>query len=384
MQCYDRPVKVLQVAYKSDITGGERVLLQLCSALVSAGHNVLCACPAQGPLANELEKMGVTIHIVRMKKTYDWSAVTNLRDLIMTNGIDLVHTHGMLVNILGRLACWRAGNIPCVSTTHLTRDLGGPPRVGGFLAGLKNRWYYRLLDNWTSSFCSRVVAVSQAVREDLIKQGYDKDIIEVIPNGMDPTPFEKISQDEVNSFRQELGLSAADILYGVVARLSPQKDVATFLRAFAAQPQNCHAYIAGTGPLDSELKKLSSSLEISSRCHFLGFRKDVPLLLNACDVFVLSSLWEGLPLTVLEAMACSKAIVATAVDGSKEAIIDGETGLLTPPGNADELATKMKQLAEDKTLRDRMGKEGCERLLAHFHLDRVTELHLRLYEEVKK
>ena len=374
-------VKVLQIAYKSEITGGERVLIQLCSALVEATHNVHALCPEPGPLPDELKKLGVKVHYIPMKKTYDWSAVNKIRDLIKKEQIDLVHTHGMLVNILGRLACWRAGNVACISTTHLTRDLAGPPRVGGFLAGLKNRWYYRTLDNWTSQFCKKVVAVSLAVKEDLIKQGYQAELVKVIPNGMDPTPFTQVDENKVLQIRQELGVNIDETLFGLVARLSPQKDVATFLRAFAKQNPQSHAFIAGNGPLYDELQEQATSLELS-RCHFLGFRRDIPLLLQACDVFVLPSRWEGLPLTVLEAMACSKAVVATAVDGTKEAVVEGETGFLVPPGDWQQMAQRMKQLAENPKERASMGEAGFTRLTKKFLQSRVTEDHMKLYQEV--
>ena len=376
-----RLVNVLQIAYKSEITGGERVLIQLCSALVEATHNVHALCPEPGPLPDELKKLGVEVHFIPMEKTYDWSAVTKIRNLIKKEQIDLVHTHGMLVNILGRLACWRAGDVSCISTTHLTRDLAGPPRVGGFLAGLKNKWYYRTLDNWTAKFCKRVVAVSRAVKEDLVKQGYEAELIEVIPNGMDPTPFTQVDNNKVRKLRQELGIKGDGTLFGVVARLSPQKDVATFLHAFAKQNAQSHAFIAGNGPLYDELQDKANSLKLT-RCHFLGFRRDIPLLLQACDVFVLPSRWEGLPLTVLEAMACSKPVVATAVDGTKEAVVEGETGFLVPPGDWQQMALRMEQLAISPEDRKTMGQAGFSRLTENFLQSRVTEDHLKLYEEV--
>ena len=226
------------------------------------------------------------------------------------------------------------------------------------------------------------MAVSLAVKEDLVKQGYSEKLIEVIPNGMDPTPFQHVDEKEIQEFRSELGVGNDETLFGVVARLSPQKDVSTFLRAMAKQSSGCHAFIAGSGPLASELKKFTKDLGLTSHCHFLGFRQDVPLLLRSCDVFVLPSRWEGLPLTVLEAMACAKPVVATAVDGTKEAVMEGKTGYMTAPGDWQHMATAMEKLARDPNLRETMGRAGYERLMAHFLQQRVTDHHLRLYEEV--
>jgi len=380
-------VNVLLVAYKSDVTGGERVLLQLAAALMRSGHCVHGLSPSPGPLDEELTALGASVYHLPMRRTFDVPVARRMADLIERRAIHLVHTHGMLVNVLGRMACRFAGGVPCVSTVHLTRDLGGPPRVGGWLAGLKNRWYYRPLDNWTARWNARVIAVSEAVRDDLIRQGYAAETIEVIPNGVNPAPFDAVTDEQRVRARREAGAGDGDVLLGVVARLSPQKDVATFVEAFAllehtVERPSIRAFVAGTGPLEADLRRLVADRDLESRLRFLGHRNDIPALLRASDVFVLPSRWEGLPLTVLEAMACRCPVVATAVDGTREAVVDGETGILVPPGDRQALAATLGDIVADPDRRTAMGAAGRARLDRHFHVDRVVEHHLQLYERV--
>lgn len=378
-------MKVLQVAYKSEITGGEQVLLQLCRTLLREGHLVEVLCPGPGELPAVLEKMGVPVRFERLAKTYDLFAVWRMARLIRRESYSIVHTHGMLVNVLGRLACRLAGGTANVSTVHLTRDLGGAPRVGGIGARLKNAFYYRLLDNWTVSFCAKVVAVSRAVRADLLEQGVPEEKILVIPNGIDPGDFDEISSGECDEFRRELGCDVDAPLIGMVARLSPQKDIPCFLGALERLREShprMRAFVAGSGPSEHEIRRRVADLDLGKVVRLLGHRKDAARLIRSCDVFVLSSRWEGLPLTVLEAMACSRPVVATAVDGTVEAVVNEETGLLVPPGDALALESALRRLLDDPELRLRYGRAGRRRLEERFHVDRVAQSHLRLYESL--
>lgn len=379
-----RRVRVVQVAYKSEVTGGEQVLLQLVRVLTAADHEVHAVCPSPGPLTVALGDLGARVHVIPMRTTYALGSVLALAELFESVEADLVHTHGMLVNILGRMAAHRTG-IPCISTVHVTRDLGGRPRVGGLAAMLKNRFYYRPLDNWTSRYADRVVAVSDAVRQDLLRQGYAADRIVVIPNGIDPAPFEAVPPSEGATLRDELGVPGDAIVMGQVARLSPQKDLLTFVDAVARAidlTPRVHALVAGEGPERAAIEARIRLRGLGDRIRLLGFRTDVARLMAAFDVFVLSSRWEGLPLTVLEAMASSLPVVATAVDGTREAVVEGTTGLLVPPGDVDSLASAMAALADDRELATRMGSAGHARMLEHFHVDRVAQAHLALYQEV--
>jgi glycosyltransferase involved in cell wall biosynthesis len=377
-------MRVLQVSYRSEVAGGERVLLQLCDALQAAGHEVACVLPTHGPLEEELRSRGLEAFLVPMSKTYDLRAAWRIRSLLREQQIDVLHTHGMLVNILGRFAVRGLTEVGSVSTVHMARDLLGPPRFGGWLQKVKNRLYYAPLDNWTSRWNDKVVAVSRAVREDLVIQGCPEERIRVILNGIDLDCFRSSHQDRVG-IRAELGIGEDVFLVACIARLSPGKDLPCFiealcqLRAFRPRAQ---AFIAGDGPALKELQGLLRSRKLERVVHLLGYRRDVPALLAACDVVVLSSISEGLPLVPLEAMAASRPVVATRVPGTMEAVVHEETGLLVKIGDHQALGNALQRLAENQDLARRLGEAGCRRAEEEFSLERTTGAYLKLYAQV--
>lgn len=377
-------MKVAQVAYRSEVAGGEMVLLQLLRALRQAGHDTLVFCPEEGELTERLSQEGTCYEIVPMRKTYDVRAVLALRRAFRRNRIDLVHSHGLLVNVLTRFAAWGAG-IPNVGTVHLTRELRRYPWSPSLALALKFRYYYRTLDNWSQRLSFATIAVSQAVRDDLLEQGYPPSRVLVIPNGIDSQAFDSSNCSERLLLRRQLGVNEGDVLVGVVARLSPQKDLQTFIEAFAAARRSCknlRAFVAGTGPQEDLLRKLAVTHELEADLQFLGFRRDVPQLLRASDVFCLTSRWEGLPLSVLEAMASGRPVVATAVPGTAEAVVDGVTGMLLPIGDSAAVADALVRVAESEDMRTRMGEAGRERAVATFGVERVAAQHLELYERI--
>jgi glycosyltransferase involved in cell wall biosynthesis len=381
-------MNVLQLAYKSEITGGEQVLLQLCRALLANGDKVTVVCPEPGQLGKLLISMGIDVEYVAMNKTYNILAALKIRKIIKERNIDIIHTHGMLVNILGRIATAlssKPSNVKCVSTVHLTRDLLNSSREISKTAIFKSKYYYRLLDNFTSRYCSKVVAVSKAVKADLIQQGYREELIAVIPNGIDPSPFDLIKDSAVTKLKAELHIINDETTIAMVARLSPQKDVPYFVEVMAEvckKHKNVRAFIAGDGPQKELIEEAISIHKLSENIKLLGFRTDVAILLKATDIFALSSRWEGLPISVLEAMACSKAIVATAVDGTAETLTNGETGFLVQHGEVEAMSEKICRLIEDPQLRAELGAAARLELDKKFHIDRVATAHLKLYESV--
>ena len=185
--------------------------------------------------------------------------------------------------------------------------------------------------------------------------------------------------------RTELGIAENIPIVGIVGRLSPQKDYPTFLKAAAevlrAVPEAVFL-IAGDGSLRHELEKLAAGLTIESRVRFLGYRTDILDVVSTFDVFVLSSLWEGLPLAVLEAMALEKPVVATSVPGTAEAVVDGESGYLVPLKDSPVLAQKTVELLRDPEKSRKMGKAGRRRVVDYFDLGRMVDEHERLYRRL--
>lgn len=377
-------MKLLQVSPRTEIAGGERVLLQLCHALQEAGHEVACVCPGEGDLAREIRSRGMTCHLLPVSKTYDLGVARALARILQEGTFDLLHTHGMLVNILGRWAARGLPEVASVSTVHLTRNLWGPVRVGGWRQALKNRLYYAPVDNWTSRWNDRVIAVSRAVRDDLVAQGYRAEQITVIPNGIELEGY-RAPEGGRKRIRAELGIPPEAFLVGSLARLSPQKDLPTLVEAFLElrrEHPEAWLLVAGTGPLEGEIRDLVRSRGIEDRFLMLGFRSDVPALLAACDVFALSSRWEGLPLSVLEAMAAGRPVVATKVPGTMEAMVHGQTGLLVEIGDGPGLGRSLARLAADPEARRSLGEGARRRAESEFSVARTTGSHLELYQQL--
>lgn len=379
-------MKILQVAYRSDIYGGEKILFNLAKHLRIKGHDVLAACPSYGSLVEALRNEGVRVEIIPIKKTFDLIGALRLRTLIIREGVDVLHTHGMLVNIVGRIAS-RMARVPVsVSTVQLTRELAGGGRAKNIRQWLKGK-YYRALDNITAGVNDRVIAVSNSVKLDLIQQGVSPHKITVINNSIEIEPWQG-SRDEIykKKKREELGIDNGPVL-GTIARLSPQKDIHTFLHAISdvvREFPSLRCLIVGDGDQRRELENLSQRLELRGNVIFLGYRDDVREILEIFDVFVLSSLWEGFPLVVLEAMAASKPVVATEVPGTAEAVVDEKTGLLVPLRNSTRLGDSIKRLLRDKKFSQNMGKAGRGRVEKYFSVAKMVDDTETLYNDLMK
>jgi ubiquinone/menaquinone biosynthesis C-methylase UbiE len=227
------------------------------------------------------------------------------------------------------------------------------------------------LDNLTARLCFVIVAVSDTTRESLVRQGYPSGRVVTVHNGIDPKP----SARAVKLAEQPVVLE--------VARLAEVKGQRTLL---AALPHiDATAVLVGRdleqgGAYETALRAEAERLGVADRVVFTGHRDDVPALLAGCDVFCLPSTGEGLPLVVLEAMAQGKPVVASAVGGTPELVVDGETGLLVPPGDADALARALARVLADPALAARLGGAGRERVLTEFSLGAMTARVLELYE----
>jgi glycosyltransferase involved in cell wall biosynthesis len=264
--------------------------------------------------------------------------------------------------------------------------------LGAILARVKTRIHtdhardfpdkrrYMLAEWFLSHFVSKIVAVSEHTAKNLIK--YEKISprkIAVIPNGIDGSKY-AISIDK-DKKRAELGITNKGPIIGIGVRLCEQKGIIYLLKAMPQMIScfpDCTLIVAGTGSLKEELQLESKNLGVSANVKFVGMRTDIPQLLKLFDVYVLPSLWEGLPMVLLEAMAADCPIVATDVGGVSTAIEAGVTGLLIRPGDSDEIFRAVYSILSDQILRN--GLVGnARRVLSEKYEVKIMTTH---YEEL--
>jgi glycosyltransferase involved in cell wall biosynthesis len=243
-----------------------------------------------------------------------------------------------------------------------------------------------LPDRLISLTIDRVIAVSEAARRFLVREkGYAARKIVVVPNGRDLTRF-RPGAHRVDG-RKEFGLDGTVPLVGVLGRLETQKGHAYLLEAWPAvlrEFPDARLVVLGDGTLRGALQAQARDLGVAASVIFAGFRGDVPRMLDTIDVLALPSLYEGMPLTAIEASAMARPVVATAVDGTPEVIRDGLTGMLVPPGHPFALATALSRLLRDRALAERMGHAGRDHVLSRFSLTRQVEATARVYRGVAR
>ena len=305
---------------------------------------------------------------------HDALALNRLRAYFKARRIDLVHTHSSKAGILGRAAALLAG-VPV--TVHTIHGWSFNPTQPALL-----RAAYVSLERVAASFTDRLVAVSVTNRRVGIERRIGRpEKYVLLRSGIDAAEFRRPRVDRA-TLRHELGFDDSHTVVGSVACLKPQKAPLDFVRAAAAVYEQNHVFrffIAGDGELRPRLEALIRELRLQDVVRLLGWRRDVADLLHAMDIFLLTSLFEGLPRAVLQAMAAGVPVVATAVDGIPEVVEDGVSGLLVPAGCPDMAARRLLQLAGDDSLRQRCVAAGRSRVDGSFDIRNMVGELDRLY-----
>lgn len=304
----------------------------------------------------------------------DLVALVQLTRLIRRVRPQVVHTHTAKAGTLGRLAA-RLARVPVIVHTyhgHVFHGYFPPARTRLFLA------IERGLAKWTD----RLLTVSETVRSELLRLGIGApEKLVVVPLGLDLEPFTG-TETLRGQLRGELGLGEEALLVGIVARLVPIKAHEVFLEA-AAQvarrlPQS-RFLVVGDGARRAELETLAGRLGLDDRVRFLGWRRDLDRIYADLDVVALTSRNEGSPVSLIEAMAAGRPVVATRVGGVPDLVEDGVTGWLVPPGDPEALAEAMAALLADPDRRQAMGQAGRKRVIPAFSAERLLQDMDRLY-----
>jgi glycosyltransferase involved in cell wall biosynthesis len=287
----------------------------------------------------------------------DLQALIMLTRHIRRKRYTIVHTHSSKAGILGRWAAWLARTPVIVHTVHGWGHNDGQRRTV--------RALFILLEKLSLRITDRLIAVTPLNVSKGITDGIGReDDYIVIRSGIE---LDRFGHPQVNSaeVRASLGISPTASVVGTVTRLSPQKAPADFIHAAALVHENhpnVRFVVVGDGPLRAEVEELAANMNLNGILYFTGLRRDVPELMEAFDIFVLSSLWEGLPRVLPQAMATGLPIVATNIDGNAEAVEEGVNGFLVPTNDPKAIARGIEQLLEDPDLAKRMGEAGRVRV----------------------
>ena len=367
-----RPARLLYLIVDLPVGGAEIQLLNLVRHLDRDRYSPVVLCIGKnGPIGEEIAKEGVPVTELGLlrKGGGDRRIVTLLREFLRREKISLVHSHLYHANYFGRLAAFRE-RIPAVCTIHNTY---AHPKI-----------HRRLINRWLARKTARIIAVSGPVREDIIRyDGVDPSKVVVIPNGVDPGRFD-IPLTRVEA-RERLGIPAEHFIIGTVGRLEEQKGLRYLVdavRMLRERGKNAFLLVAGSGREEVRLREQATRGGIEDAVFFLGARRDVPDLYRAMDVFALSSLWEGGPITLLEAMASGLPVVATPVGFVPEVVRDGVNGFLVPARDPAMLGEALWRVREDPVRAAEIGREGRETVRDRYTHRHLAEKVMAVYEEV--
>jgi glycosyltransferase involved in cell wall biosynthesis len=348
-------MKILLISTNADLAGAPLHVREVATALARDGHDPFVVFGSDGVVRDYLEAEGIRTRVVggirsALNFFHDVRAYRRLHRVIREEGPDIIHCHSAKAGMLGRLASLQL-KIPCIYTVH----------GWGFGAGRKliNSVILRIVERVLRDATNHFVTVSEVDRiTGINKLGIESSTITTIRNGIDFSVSSAM-------------LRPLDARVIMVARNDFQKDYETLARALAESEVDSACFVgAGTDSLEFK-SRINEIVDGKCRIDYLGIRKDVHRLLEASSIFVLSSRYEALPLSIIEAMSKGLPVVASDVGGNRELVTHGSNGFLFKPGNHLELGSYLNILKNDAVLRREMGRESINRYITEFSKDRM-------------
>lgn len=345
--------------------GAQSALLRLLERMDTQQFTLTVVCLYNGDkiVAQQIRALGIEVVDLGMTQKWRIDTLGRLYQLLRQKRPDILHTWMFHANVPGRVLGRLAGVSIIISSEQ---TMGQEGRIR------------RLLNRLTAPLTDRVICVAQKVADFVQAQvGIPSDKLVVIPNGVDVQIFVPSAMTKPADWQPRI--------IGNVGRLEPVKGTRFLLEAFAQvadQFPDRRVWLVGDGTERQNLEMQTKQLGVTDQIQFLGTRKDVSELLPQMDIFVLPSHWEGMPIAVLEAMAAGLPVVATAVGGTTEVVVPGETGLLVPPADPTALAQAMVTLLTDPALCHRFGLAGRKRVEQQFSIEQTVAKTVALYEKL--
>ena len=377
MNSIPRPIRLCYIIDNLSFRGGERTFAQLALGLDRAKYDIHVICSPGGHFVELLQEAGIPVFPIDMRNKWNLGAILPMARYLRRGRFDIVHTQGR-GDPFGRLAARLAGSPLLISTTAMIVS-----RYWG--AGPGRRLLYRAIDLVTDPLVDHWIVVNHESVETLVRDHHiSPERVAVILNGIEleqhaPSPVARAA------WRERWQVSEDELVVGAIGRLTWQKGFEYLIRAWPqvrAQMPRARLFILGEGELEGELKRLATALGVADSCTFAGFEYDVATALAGMDVFVLPSLVEGLPMVLLEAMAASKPVIATRIDGCLEVVTDGVDGLLVEPGQPDALATALIQLLQSPERAKQLSLAARQTVRQRFTVERVIQETQMVYQQL--
>ena len=362
--------KVLEVIRQGQIGGGESHLLDLVYYLDKTRYQPVCLSFTGGEMINRLEASGIKCHVIESQSPFDLNVQKRVKALLKEEQIDIVHAHGSRAasNVIFPA---RSLHIPLIYTVHGWSFHDDQNAIIKKLRG----WSEKLICHYSDS----VICVSKSNAETG-RQVFGLKEVTVIENGINLDVFNR--NRTFDDRREGFHFSADDFVVGFIARTTKQKNPLLFLKALKqAHEKNpkVKGLFVGEGDMDQAVDSFIQDNRMMDYLYRSPFRTDVPELLNCIDVYCLPSLWEGLSIALLEAMAMGKAIIATPTDGTKELLTDKENGLVVDFNNQQQLADAILSFFDDQSLFEKCSKNATLLVQQRFNAQRVADSVMEIY-----
>jgi glycosyltransferase involved in cell wall biosynthesis len=357
------------MAHAFAVGGAEEMVLNLVQHLPGRFEPLVCCINQAGPIGEEIRRTGTPVAVLGLTPglRHPWD-VAGIRRYLRETKPTIVHTFLLTASLYGRLAAILE-HIPIVIGTEVN-------------IYERKRPHHILAERMLMTGTDRVIVSANSVRDFYVDQIHaDPGKIDVVYNAVDWKAVQPSKSREAT--RASLGLQPHAKVAGVIARLTEQKGHRYLFQALTTPAlADVQLVVIGDGDLSDALKRETLELGIQSRVHFLGARRDLGDLLAAMDVFVMPSLWEGLPLSMILAMGAAVPVVATQIAGIPEVVVDGETGWLVPAGNSLALATALAEVFADRERASRVGRAARDFVLPRFGVDGYVNSVVGLYDRL--
>jgi glycosyltransferase involved in cell wall biosynthesis len=383
-------VKIVRVIARLNVGGPALHVAYLTEGLAARGYDTVLVAGTlawgEESMANVAEARGVVVHPLddlhrEISPLADIRAIIHLVRLLRRERPAILHTHTAKAGAVGRIAALLTGGArpPVIVHTfhgHVLRGYFGRFTTLGF----------RLLERLLARVTTVLVAVSPEVRDDLVRLGVaPADKFVVVRLGIELEERTDVSVSAGMELRRALGIGADEFVVGWVGRMTAVKRTDDVLRAFRGlldRGVEARLLLVGDGPERNQLERRAHELGIVRRCLFVGYQDDVARVYSCIDALLLPSANEGTPVSVIEALAAERPVVATRVGGVADVVRHDVDGFLVEVGDTDEAAGRLAELARNPSLRDRMGAEGRARVLRRYAVDRLVDDVDRLYRSL--